>query len=218
MMRKRNMKARGNGTKTVGPRARDGVRQLIPHPPQLGSYGITHSTKLRFIVNAAVSQTVITFQNLLDAINIATSATTASQLFATVRIRSVEMWAAPVIGNATTVQCEFAGASAGLRGDSNIHTDTSMGIEPAHVLARPASMSGAAFFQTSGAMTAMTFTCPSGTVIDVALTYRGLPGTATATQNVPVAATTGAWYYRGLDGLAIATTVFVPVINASGSD
>jgi hypothetical protein len=205
------------GTRKVA-RGRVDQRQLIPHPPQLGSFGITHSTRLRFIVNAAVNQTVITFQNLLDLINVAASAATAYQLFESVRIRSVEMWATPVIGNATTVQVEFAGASAGIRGDSKIHTDTSMGIEPAYVLARPASMSGAALFQSSGANTAMILTCPSGTVIDVALTFRGLPGAATATQNVPVAATTGAWYYRGLDGLAIAVTVFVPVINASGSD
>jgi len=91
-----------------------------------------------------------------------------------------------------------------------------MGIEPAHIRARPAAKSGVALFQFSGANAAFALTCPSGTVIDVELTYRGRPGIFTATQNAPVGATAGAWYYRGLDGLAAGATVFVPAVNASG--
>jgi hypothetical protein len=171
---------------------------------------------MRFITNAAVNQTVITWANLLDAINVAASAVTAFQLFERVKVKRVEMWATPVIGNATTVQVEFAAANTGFAGDARIHTDTSMGIEPAHVSAVPAKLSGAAQFQFSNAIAAFTLTCPSGTVVDVDLAFRGLPALASATAVAPVAATTGAWYYRGLDGLAAAATVFVPVINASG--
>jgi hypothetical protein len=165
-----------------------------------------------------VAQTLITFQNLLDTLNFAASAATAYDVFQTVKIRFVEMWATPVIGNATTVQCEFIGNAAGIQGDEVIHTDTSMGIEPAHIRARPAPRSGVALFQNAAASTAFALTCPTGTVVDVGLTFRARPGVATATQNVPAAATTGAWYFRGLDGLAAAATVFVPVINASASD
>jgi len=207
--RKRNNKKQGRGGR------RDA---MIPHPPPIQSFGITHATKLRFITNAAVNQTVITFQNLLDTLNIATGAAASYQLFFRTRVRSVEMWATPVIGNATTVQCEFVGSTVGDQGDTRIHSDTSMGIEPAHVRASPAARSGVALFQGSSAQAAFSLTCPAGTVIDVELSFRGLPGIATATQNVPAAATVGAWYYRGLDGLAAAATVFVPVINASGQD
>jgi hypothetical protein len=192
--------------------------QLIPHPPPIASLGITHSVKLRFITNTAVNQTAITFQNLLDLINVALTTVTASQLFVRVRVRAVEMWATPVLGAATTVQVEFVGSAAGDQGDGRIATDTSMGIEPAHVRTRPAPRSGVALFQGTSTNTAFTLTCPSGTVVDVELSFRGLPGIFTATQNAPVGAVAGAWYYRGLDGLALGATVFVPVVNGSGAD
>jgi hypothetical protein len=212
--RKSNNKKQGRGGKM---RLR-GDRQLIPHPPQIGSYGITHATRLRFVTNTAVNQALITFSNLLDALNIATGAAASFQLFRQVKVRRVQVWATPVIGNATTVQVEFPAANTGFAGDAAIHTDTSMSIEPAYVSAVPSRMSGASLFQFSSAITAMAITCPSGTVVDVELTYRGLPGTATATSSAPVAATVGAWYYRGLDGLALAATVFTPVINGSGAN
>jgi hypothetical protein len=211
------MRKQRNGKKTR--RQRDGPgSQMIPHPPQIQSFGIQHNAQLRFITNAAVNETGITFQNLLDALNVAASAVTAFQLFRAVKIRKVEMWATPVIGNATTVECKLIGNVQGIEGDTKIHSDTSMGIEPAHLVARPAPRSGLALFQLTSAAEAMILTCPSGTVIDVHCTFRGTPGVAVATQNVPAAAVPGAWYYRGLDGLAAAATVFVPVINASGAN
>jgi len=212
-MRKQSKQKRRGGNQ-----GRRGDRQMIPHPLPITSFGITHSVKLRFITNAAVNQANITFQNLLDALNIALTTVTAAQLFSRVRVRSVELFATPAIGGAATVQVEFVGSAVGDQGDTKIHTDTSMGIEPAHVRARPAARSGIALFNNSSANFAFTLTCPTGTVVDVELTYRGLPGVSVATQNAPVGATAGAWYYRGLDGLAIGATVFVPVINASGAD
>jgi hypothetical protein len=205
-----------------GPRRRQArggnQRQLIPHPPPIQNIGITYSTRLRFVTNAAVNATVITFQNLLDVLNFALTAVTAADVFQAVRVRAVEMWATPLLGSAVTCECEFLGSGAGATGDSSIHTDTSMGIEPAHVLARPAPRSGIALFQPSANIAAFVLTCPSGTVVDVELTLRGRPNTAVATQNVPAGATPGAWYYRGLDGLAVAATVFVPQVNSSGTD
>jgi hypothetical protein len=196
---------------------RGGARgdRAISHPPQIASYGITHSTKLRFVTNAAVAQTNITFENLLDLILVGTSLTTASDLFQQVRVRSVEMWAVPVVGGATTVQCEFRDQTVGFAGDAKIHSDTSMGVQPAHLRAKPAARSGFALFQFSQATSAFTLTCPGGTVVDVELTFRGLPNLNVAAQQASVGTTTGAWYYRGLDGLAKAATVFFPVIDAA---
>lgn len=199
-------------------RKRQQGQMLIPHPPPIASLGIVHSTKLRFITNAAVNQTAITFQNLLDLINVALTTVTASQLFVRVRVRAVEIWATPVLGAATTVQVEYVGGVAGDQGDGRIATDTSMGIEPAHVRSRPAPRSGVALFQGTSTDSAFTLTCPSGAVVDVELSFRGLPGIFTATQNAPVGAVAGGWYYRGLDGLALGATVFVPVVNGSGAN
>jgi len=199
-------------------RGREQGRQMIPHPPPITSFGITHSVKLRFTATAAANQTVVTFTNLMDTINIALTTVTAAQLFSRVRMRKVEVWATPVLGTAVTTQVEFVGSAVGNEGDTKIHTDTSMGIEPAHVVARPAARSGLALFNTGSANEAFRLTCPAGAVIDVSLTFRGLPGVFTATQNAPVGAVAGGWYYRGLDGLALGATNFPPVINASGAD
>jgi hypothetical protein len=104
--------------------------QLIPHPPPIQSFGLKHSTTLRFTATAAAGQTEITFQNLIDTINFAATAVTAFQVFRTVKIRYVEVWAVPVIGNAASIVVEFNGGTVGSAGDQVIHTDTSMGINP----------------------------------------------------------------------------------------
>jgi hypothetical protein len=127
------------------------------------------------------------------------------------------MWAISVVGTATSVQCEYASQVAGEVGDAMVHSDTSMGVEPAHIRARPAARSGAALFQKSSNQQAFTITGPAGCVIDVELSFKGLPAPlATACQNALVAATGGAWYFRGLDGIAVATTNFLPVAAVSG--
>jgi hypothetical protein len=213
-MKGRRTKSRGHPRKP----GRQGQNMAIPHPPPIQSLGLVHSTKLRYVTGSALNQLVVTFQNLLDSLNVAASAVTAYQLFQAVRIRAVEIWCNPILGVASTVQCEFVDTTAGVGGDARIHSDTSMGIQPAHVRAKPAARSGLALFCASSANPAFILTCPSGSVVDVELAFRGLPGFGAATQNAPVGVTPGAWYYRGLDGLAIATTKLVPVINLSGSD
>jgi len=217
-MESNNRRRKGKSAAAAPRRRVKAPGQLIPHPPAIPSYGITHSTRLRFITNAAQQQTSITFQNLLDTINVALTTVTAADLFQAVRVREVEMWATPVVGGATSVQVEFNGSVAGIIGDTVIHTDTSMGIEPAHVRARPAARSGVALFQASVADQAFALTCPSGTVVDISLTFRGRPDVFAPTQNAPVGATAGAWYYRGLDGLAAGATQFLPVVNTTGFD
>lgn len=167
---------------------------------------------MRFQTNAAASAN-ITFQNILDTVLVATGATAGSDLFEAVRINSIEAWAASVTGAPTTVEVVFSGATVGAAGDQKLHTDTSMGIEPAHVKARPDPLTQAGQFQPSSADIAMQLDVPSGTVIDLSLTFRQpVLGTAVSSQNVLVAATAGVVYYRGLDGKATATTVF-PVVG-----
>lgn len=221
MQRKNSRQSRrrqGRMTQQIQGNNMEKMTQVIPHPPPIRNYGITHSTKLRFITNAAQQQTSITFQNLLDTIFVALTTVTGAELFQAVRVRAVELWATPVIGGATSVQVEYNGTVAGIIGDTQIHTDTSVGVQPAHVRALPAPRSGVALFQASVADQAFALTCPNGTVVDVELTFRGRPGGFAPTQNAPVGATAGAWYYRGLDGLAIGGTQFLPIVNTSGAE
>jgi hypothetical protein len=203
MMRKVNRKPARKATRKVANRGRD---QIISHPPQLPSYGITRDVRLRFAQTAA-GTTNITFQNLLDTVLVANSATTAADLFEAVRVNSVELWAIAALGTPTTVTLAFDGTTVGAAGDQRQHTDTSMGIEPAHVRASPDRMTQAGQFQASGAAIAFILSAPAGAVIDVSLTLRQpVQGTVVASQNVLVGATPGAVYYRGLDGKTTALT------------
>jgi hypothetical protein len=181
---------------------------MISHPPQLNGIELRHSVAMRFTTSASIS-TTITFQNLLDLWLFAASATAVYDIFQSVKIRRVRVWAVPVLGNAATVLVEFGGLVAGITGDQVVHTDTSMGVQPAHVDCRPNVRSLASNYQIGTANEAFALICPSGSVIDVELSYRGAFATAQVAQNVAVGATTGAIYIRGLDGLAVATSKFV---------
>jgi hypothetical protein len=187
---------------------------MIPHPPQINGYEIVHNQRLRFVTNASVALG-ITFQNLLDTLLLAASATAVYDIFETVRLNSVEVWAVPILGQASSVEVVFSGQTAGALGDQQIHTDTSMGIEPAHVKARPSRKSLASNFQLSAAGTAFTLLAPAGAVVDVSCTFRSssFTGFVQLAQNVAVAATIGSLNTRGLDGKAIATTAFLPAVG-----
>jgi hypothetical protein len=184
----------------------------ITHPPQLGNYEIVHSTRLRFVLGAAILELPITFQNLLDLILFTSSATAPYDVFTSVKVRGVELWAAPLLGSAVTTTVRFVGETAGSIGSLKTSTDTSMGVEPAHVKARPGRLTLASMFQIASAAVAFDLTAPSGTVVDVELSYKNLPGQAVAAQNVSVGATVGIIAYRGLDGLAQATSKFVTAV------
>jgi len=179
---------------------------MISHPPQIPSYGISRDVRMRF-TQIAGGVTNITFQNLLDTVLVATSATTATDLFQAVRVNSVELWSIAALGTPSTVSLIYDGATTGAAGDQKLHTDTSMGVEPAHVKARPDRLTQAGQFQASSAATAFLLDTPAGTVIDVSVTLRQpVNGSVVASQNVLVGATAGAVYYRGLDGKTTALT------------
>lgn len=171
-----------------------------------------HGTRLRFVANVAVDQD-ITYKDLLDTMLVATSSTALYDLFLMVKCRAVEVWAAPLLGSAVNVGVAFDSVTSGELGDLRWHTDTSMGVQPAHVKARPSPKSQAAQFQPQSAAPAFHLSCPAGTVVDVELTFvQSAQQGANFATNVGVGLTTGAAYWRGLDGLAIATTKLTPVI------
>jgi hypothetical protein len=187
---------------------------VISHPPQIPNLNVKHGVRMRFICGSPFAGN-ITFQNLLDIWLLAATAIAGYDIFRFVKIRRVHAWAAAVVGNATTVTVGFTGLTAGATGDGNIHTDTSMGIQPAYVSAKPNQRTLAADYQPNSTANAFELLCPAGAVIDVELSYKQLLGTAVSAQNALVGATVGAMYVRGLDGLAIAGTKFVPVADAT---
>jgi hypothetical protein len=168
---------------------------------------------MRFQATAAAFAN-ITFQNLLDTILFAVSASSGFDLFTAVRVNSVEIWAIAALGTPATVILTYNGTTVGAQGDNKTHTDTSMGVEPAHVRAKPDPLTQAGQFQASAADIAFALDVPAGAVIDVSLTLRQpVLGGTVAAQNVLVGATAGTVYYRGLDGKTTALTNF-PVEGA----
>jgi hypothetical protein len=93
------------------------------------------------------------------------------------------------------------------------------GAQIAHVRAVPSRLSQAAQFQSSDTSSAFTIEGPIGCVVDVEVTFRGNAyGVAVNAQNALVGATAGATYYRGLDGEALASTLFIPAIYGSATN
>jgi len=188
-------------------------QQLISHPPQIPRYEVRHNTRLRFVASSAFFANV-TFQNLLDTILVAATSSAGYDAFYAVKVRAVECWSTPVLGTASTVAVIFGGASAGSVGDQSTHTDTSMGIQPAHVRAVPDRRSLAANYQISSNAIAFQLDVPTGSVVDVELSFLDRFLESTACQNALSGATAGTTYLRGLDGLATATSTLPPAITA----
>ncbi len=184
----------------------------VPHPPQIRTE-IIHRRRLRFVMPAVGVN--ITFQNICDTINVATAATTAYQLFDFVRVIRVEIWCEGAIGTNATVTLNFSGQTAGITGDQDQWTDTQMGIQPAHVVARPSRRCTASMWQPgSSANNAFGVTATVAGIIDVELEFKiseaYIPQTV---QNAPSGLSAGNIYYRSLNG--VANGAFIPqgVVN-----
>jgi hypothetical protein len=181
----------------------------IPRPPRIDGYQLSHGVTLRYAVATALTGTVITFQNLLDTILFATTAVAPYDVFSFVKIKKITLWATPALGTTVNVSCVFPGLTGGVSGDEQLHTDNSMGIEPAYLSVKPSARSLASFFQSSSNLGALVLYAPQGAVIDVKLHFRGSTlAAATAAQNASVGAAVGATYWRGLDGIAVAASKF----------
>jgi len=168
---------------------------------------------MRYIGTAAFNLGV-TYQNLLDTWLFTTTTTVAYDVFATVKLRRVSIWANPVIGTASSVTVGFRGLTVGQAGPGSEATDTSIGISPAHVSLRPNMKSQAAQYQPSSANVAFDIEGPAGSVIDVEATFQQIFGYTKAAQNA-IVGTAGFIAVRGLDGLASASTNFPPTVDTS---
>jgi len=151
-------------------------------------------------------------QNVLDSVLVATSATVGFNLFDIFRVRQVEVWGQAALGTPSTITVLFATA---VTGDQSIHTDTSLGVKPAYVKAVPSERSLASFFSETATTPLFIVSCPAGSVLDLSCDFKTTNAQATAAQNALVGATTGELYYRGLDGVAIATTNLPPIVGVA---
>ena len=186
------------------------------HPPPFGA-AVVYNKVYRFQANAAVTQIPITMTNLLDMLAVATTATTATRLCASMRLRKVSLWGPPASTLVpVTVALEFntGAAATGLGSPSTLRSDTSVGAtEPAHVVGRPpANGLAGMWFAGGGTTQLMLITGPINTIVDVEVQYVLQNGEApVALAAAPVGATAGEVFVRALDGVAAATTQLPPL-------
>lgn len=190
-------------------------------PPPIGSYDLSWSPTLRFEALADIVSLTITQQNILDTFLVAVSAVQGYDLFNIAKIRKVRMWCPS--GNTSNLTAQsslrFIGTTgAGGQGysDDTLHVSSSMGgMQPGVLSARPKPNSNAGMFFTNSNTGIMQISCPLGTVIDMHMTMKSRNGAATTVaQNALVGAVIGVTYFRGLDGLATATTNLAPTFGA----
>jgi hypothetical protein len=186
-------------------------------PPTIHPQLVYHQ-RFRFQCLVSGSQNV-TFADLLDLYLVATSATAVYDVFDAVRVNFVEIWAASVsFGAPLSIYLEFNGANtAGLTGNAKAYSDTVMSTEPAHLLCRPGKNTASGMWNESSSNVAWSMTVPVNAIIDVDCSFRNLVSPPQPAQVVAVGATIGQFYYRGLDGVAVATTKFTPVVTFGDS-
>lgn len=165
--------------------------------------------------------TAVTFQNILDSWLIATSATTAVQLFDFVKINKVTVRAIPYAPIATvevpsvTVGIEFPGLVVGVQGAGNQVSNTGQGDAfPAYCELRPGRMASAGFWQASTGNVAFAVRATNndgsvcvGAIIDCDYSFKNSGDVNPAAIASAIAgATTGELYFGGLDGARLAAT------------
>lgn len=197
------------------------------YPREIGSFEIRtpKNYRLRWQTNAAVSQNIFANQ-LLDTVFVCATATTGFDLFYAVKLKRVQMWAAALQNGVDTLSLCFDAIGSvptgGPAGDQRFHNDVSMGLKPAHIDARPQRGAVAGMWlcnNTTNSALLFEIICPANTIVEIEVEMRS---TANGTGGVPlanpvVAGNPGSIYWRGLDALPIAATLFVPSNGPLGS-
>lgn len=208
--RKKNSPKKGN---KKNKNMRSGVSRIerMEHPPQVNGYEISHSIRLRFTITAAVVQFSIRPEDVLDSVLVASTAVLGYDLFDIFKVRSVEVWGQAALGTPSTITINFQTST----GDQTIHTDTSLGVKPAYVKAVPSDRSLASFWTETANTALFNVTAPAGSILDLNCDFKTTLVAPNAAQNALVGANPGEIYYRGLDGLAMATTNFPPIVGVA---
>lgn len=204
------MKSRRRNAKSSKRRNENQDSWVIPRPLAIPNVGQVRNVRVRYVTTGTVAL-AITYHNLLDSQLVATTAVAGFQYYDLVRIRAIEMWSYSPSGT-TTISLAYVGRALGAVGDDNAHTDTSIGMEPAYLKAVPSKGSTASMFQPDTTNTAFNIYCPTATIIDVHFSFRtALEGNApVAVTQALVGAQPGMMYFRGIDGAALASTLFRP--------
>lgn len=162
----------------------------------------------RFQASQALSNATVSPDDLSNLIVMADSANTSKRLFASVKLKKIEVWGAmasdlvPVTASVEFIGGDAAASSYGSK--KELHSDTSMGSSrPAHVTAKPSSKAFASVwfncYSASAAAIAL-ITCPDNSIIDVHVTFVMKNTELEKAGPAPTGATAGRIYYCPLTG------------------
>jgi hypothetical protein len=197
---------KSNKNKNRGSGSRRGEMREKRPPPFIPTILSTHN--FRYVNNSVATAVPITRANLLNLVQVATTAITTTRIIAAVRLMSVEIWTPPPTTLGLAV-CEVEWK--GLNSPSTIKADNSMGVLPAHVHTSPPSDASERWWSVTGSNETeqlFTITCSAFSVVDVVVKLRFVDDEAPAAGDIPAAATIGKVYYNYLDGLS--STTFIP--------
>ena len=172
------------------------------NPPQIAT-SICFGHKFRFLASAAISSRNLTFVELLDLLCVAVTTTSAYRICGSVKLNSIEMWAATTTASSSqTVSFQKFGSLVGAAGNSKLYSDTALGVSNvAHVKVRFNDGEQLGQWQ-NGTATGIygAITIPQGGVVDLSVTFtlNEVSGTAAVTGTV-AAASVGQIYLRSLD-------------------
>lgn len=168
------------------------------NPPQVLS-NIVLNHKFRYLATGAYNGGVSPAQ-ILGGLGVVCSVanTTAALLFRSFKLNSVEIWCPPASqGAAASISIEWLGAN---NSPSLEHMDTTLSVSRnAHIFCRPPKNSVASFWQTTSATQLFSIMVPTGTVIDLNVTYIESDDEIAVSTVAIATGTLGNTYYLALD-------------------
>ncbi len=182
-----------------------------PFPPQYNAEFST-TVRLRFSANGALVNEQISQTDILDLFCMATGVAAAYRVFASARVKSIEIWGPAAAAGLATVSVTWVGSGNFAGPRQNISDSTLGSARPAHVKSKApgGSVAGMWFADTSTGGNIIVLDGPASSVVDIVIefTVRNDEGAVAVTAAV-AAATVGRVYCRKLDSTGGA--LLVPV-------
>lgn len=194
-----------NANKRGGRRSRGilGGRGNLRPPPISPNTPVRR--RFRFEASSALAGVTITGRDLFDLVCMATTTTTASQLYESVRIQAVEIWG-PMASDLKPVTVDITWPdNTSIGSPQVVHSDTSMGSSfGAHVRSSPPSWGASSLWQLREATaTQFILNGPVNSVVDVTLdlVLQQQSALAATVSHAVSGASVGVIYVRALDSV-----------------
>jgi len=187
-------------------------------PPVPGSFSFRHSFQFR--VQTSQTALNVTVGNLLDMLLVATSATAGVSLLESIKLDRIKIWSPSTSAFVpNTVQLTWGSIGSVSDGRNNTIVDTSMSTKSAHVSARPPREEQPSFWHNDSTRNLVMFIlgCNANSIVQIDFRATVQPNSQVSVTNALVGATAGQVYYRGLDGLAAASSAFITLGAPAGT-